>query len=100
MLCYNMSLFCFWGIPFLFLGNFASDFRYSYYTLHTEADNGIFFDYEGRKPQATITIGWDGDHYFFKLIVDGEERMQSEEREELKAEAQRLGAELEETHTP
>ena len=56
--------------------------------------------YEGRKPQATITIAWDGDRYFFKLIVDGEERMQSEEREELKAEAQRLGAELEETHTP
>ena len=47
-----------------------------------------------------ITIAWDGDRYFFKLIVDGEERMQSEEREELKAEAQRIGAELEETHTP
>lgn len=68
--------------------------------IPTEADNGVFFDYEGRKPQATITIGWDKDRYFFKLIVDGEERMQSEEREELKAEAQRLGAELEERNDP
>ena len=68
--------------------------------IPAEADNGIFFDYEGRKPQATITIGWDKDHYFFKLIVDGEERMQSKDREEFKAEAQRLGAELEETHPP
>lgn len=68
--------------------------------IPTEANNGVFFNYEGRKPQATITISWEKDRYFFKLIVDGEEKMQSSDRRELTAEAERIGAELEETHTP
>ena len=68
--------------------------------IPTETNNGVFFDYEGRKPQATITIKWQEDRYFFRLIVDGEEKMQSIDRRELAAEAERIGAELEETHTP
>lgn len=65
-----------------------------------EADNRPAFDYEGRKPAATITIGWEGDSYFFTLVVDGEAKMRSNERESLKKEAARMGADLEETHTP
>ena len=68
----------------------------------TEADNTPIFKCEGMKQQALIAIGWEGnqDSYTFKLIVDGEERMQSNDREELRAEAERIGAELTETHTP
>lgn len=65
-----------------------------------EADNGNFFDYEGRIPQAMITIGWEEDNPFFTLVIDGKEAARSTDRDELKAEAARLGAELEETHTP
>ena len=65
-----------------------------------EADNKPAFDFEGRRPSATITIGWEEDRYFFTLVVDGEEVKRSTDRAELEAEAERLGAELEETHTP
>ncbi len=65
-----------------------------------KADNDIFYDYEGRKPSAMITIGWEGDDFYFNLVVDGIETMRSKDREELKKEAERIGAELEETHTP
>jgi hypothetical protein len=33
-------------------------------------------------------------------VIDGEEKMRSKERESLKKEAARIGADLEETHTP
>lgn len=65
-----------------------------------EANNGVYLNYKGRKPSAVIIIDWEGDSYFFKLVVDGAEVMSSKSREELKAEAERLGAVLEETHTP
>ena len=65
-----------------------------------EADNKPGFDYEGRRPSGMITIGWEGDEYSFRLVVDGEEKMRGKDREELKREAERIGAELVETHTP
>ena len=58
------------------------------------------FDYEGRVPQAAIIICWAGDEYSFCLVVDGEEKAWSNDREELKKAAEQLGAELQETHTP
>ena len=59
--------------------------------IPAEADNGIFFDYEGRKPQATITIGWDEDRYhsgFRNREHDEEdlERMEAEWKEQHKDE--------------
>ena len=68
--------------------------------IPTEANNEPAFDYEGRVPSGMITIGWEGDEYFFTLVVDGEEKMRGKDREELKREAERLGAELVETYTP
>ncbi len=65
-----------------------------------QIDNKPAFDYEGRKPEAAITIRWEEDEYSFSLVVDGEETMRSKKQEELKEEAARIGAELEETHTP
>ena len=68
--------------------------------IPTEVDNTPAFDFEGRTPQAVIKINWNGDEYDFSLVVDGIDRMQSKDRGELKKEAERIGAELEETHTP
>jgi hypothetical protein len=51
-------------------------------------------------PQAAIIICWAGDEYSFCLVVDGEEKARSNDREELKKAAEQLGAELQETHTP
>ena len=45
-------------------------------------------------------MDWDDEGYKFKLIVDGEEQMEGLGLGELRAEAERIGAELEETHTP
>ncbi len=47
-----------------------------------------------------ITIGWEGNDFYFNLVVDGKVTMTSTNREELKKEAERIGAELAETHTP
>ncbi len=33
-----------------------------------ETDNRSAFDYEGRKPAATIPIGWEGDSYDQSLL--------------------------------
>ena len=33
--------FCFWGIPFLIVGNFVSDSGCFYITLHTHADDAV-----------------------------------------------------------
>ena len=63
-----------------------------------EANNRVFFDYPGRKPKATITMS--REDYTFGLVVDGEEVMRSKEMNTLEAEAERIGAELIETHTP
>ena len=63
-------------------------------------DNTPAFDYEGRVPHAAIIICWVGDEYSFCLVVDGEEKARSNDREELKKAAEQLGAELQETHTP
>ena len=68
--------------------------------IPTEIDNAPAFDYEGRVPQAAITICWAGDEYSFCLVVDGEEKARSNDREELKKAAEQLGAELQETHKP
>jgi hypothetical protein len=68
--------------------------------IPTEIDNAPAFDYEGRVPKAAITICWAGDEYSFCLVVDGEEKARSNDREELKKAAEQLGAELQETHTP
>lgn len=68
--------------------------------IPAEANNEVAFDYEGRIPQGMITIGWDEDEFFFSLVVDGDEKMRSRDRAELKIEAERMGAELTETHTP
>ncbi len=68
--------------------------------IPAEANNDVFLDYEGRIPQATITIGWEEDRFFFNLVVDGEEKSRSDDRRELEAEAKRMGVDLEETHTP
>ena len=68
--------------------------------IPTEIDNAPAFDYEGRVPQAAIIICWAGDEYSFCLVVDGEEKARSNDREELKKAAEQLGAELQETHTP
>ena len=65
-----------------------------------QADNTPMFWCEGMGKNAVIAVEWDDEGYKFKLIVDGEERMESEGIEELKKEAERIGAELEETHTP
>jgi hypothetical protein len=65
-----------------------------------EADNKPFFDYEGRKPEAIITMNWDGDTYFYTLVVDGEKVLNAYHKHECVEEADRLGAELKETHTP
>lgn len=68
--------------------------------IPNEADNAPAFDYEGRKPSATITMDWDGDTYIFTLVVDGEKVLNAYTRDECVREAERLGAELQETHTP
>ena len=47
-----------------------------------------------------IKIEWEGDEYEFVLVVDGEEKMRGKEIGELKKEAERIGAELQESHTP
>ena len=65
-----------------------------------KVDNKPAFDWEGRKPVAGITINWDGDTYFFTLVVDGEQVLNAYDRDECIKEAERLGAELVETHTP
>lgn len=64
-----------------------------------EVDNAPAFDYEGRKPEAAITMSWDGDTYFYTLVVDGKKVLNAYRREECVREAERLGAELRETHT-
>ena len=66
------------------------------------ADNTPIFHCEGMKKRAVIAIDWEGDQedFIFKLIIDGEEKMGIKNQRELKMEAERLGAELEETHTP
>ncbi len=53
-------------------------------------------DDEDRKPSAKIILGWDGDTYFYTLVVDGEEVLNAYRREECVREAERLGAYLEE----
>ena len=68
--------------------------------IPAEANNEVAFEYEGRIPQGMITIGWDGDEFYFKLVVDGEERARDTDREKLREESRKLGAELAETHTP
>ena len=68
--------------------------------IPTEIDNAPAFDYEGRVPQAAIIICWAGDEYSFCLVVDGEEKARSNDKEELKKAAEQFGAELQETHTP
>lgn len=65
-----------------------------------EANNGLYLDYEGRKPQGMVTMNWDGDTYFFTLVVDGKDILKSYDRDECAKEAVRIGAELQETHTP
>lgn len=65
-----------------------------------EADNAPAFTWEGRKPQAVITMGWDGDTYYYTLIIDGKKVLNAYNRKECVEEAERVGAELAETHTP
>ena len=65
-----------------------------------EYNNRVWFDYEGRKQKAVITFHWDGDTYFYTLDVDGEKVLNAYDREECVREAERIGAELIETHTP
>ena len=63
-------------------------------------EDKLYFDYEGRKQKAKITINWDGDTYYYGLYIDGEHRLNAYTREECEQEAHRIGAELVETHTP
>lgn len=64
------------------------------------ADNAPVFDYEGRTPEAVITMNWDGDTYFYTLVVDGKKILNAYTKEECVKEATKLGVELKETHTP
>ena len=68
--------------------------------IPTELDNRPAFEYEGRRPQAGIKIEWEDDEYEFVLVVDGEEKKRGKEIAELKKEAERIGAELQESHKP
>lgn len=65
-----------------------------------EYNNTVWYDYEGRQPKAVITFSFDGKAYFFTLDVDGEQVMNANDIEDCRKEAERLGAELQETHTP
>jgi hypothetical protein len=52
-----------------------------------------------KKRQATITMDWDGDTYFWTLVIDGKVILNAYSKEECTSEAERLGAVLQETHT-
>lgn len=75
--------------------------------LPPETNNDVYLDYEGRKPVATIVfLQSDADpravdfKYTFGLDLDGQVVMTGDSIEALKEEAIKLGADLQETHTP
>lgn len=59
-----------------------------------DADNAPAFDWEGRKPNAEITLLWDGDTYIYTLVIDGKKVASAYNREELLEDVEKAGAEL------
>lgn len=46
------------------------------------------------KQIAVITMGWDGDTYYYQLKIDGKVVLNAYDRNECVEEASRLGAEI------